>query len=68
MHALIARLTASAKALNIQVTSDEFDAALEVATLAFDEGRGLDASFDLGRGVLVRASTSGRSVSVLTAA
>lgn len=68
MNALIARLTASAKALNIRVLSDEFDEALAVATLAFEDGRGLDASFEMGRGVLVRASTSGRSVSVLTAA
>lgn len=68
MNALIARLTASAKALNIQVLSDEFDEALAVATLAFEDGRGLDSSFEIGRSVLVRASTSGRSVSVLTAA
>lgn len=68
MHDLIARLAASAKSLGISLDSESFLDALEVATLAFEDRRGLQVAFEMGRGVLVAASTSGRSVKALTAA
>lgn len=68
MGDLIAQLTAAAKALNIDITSDAFLSAIEVASVTFEDGRGIELAFDLGRNVLVANSTSGRSVRALTAA
>ena len=68
MDALIARLTASAKALGIALDSETMLDALEVATLAFEDGRGTEHAFELARPILVAGSASGRAVAALTAA
>lgn len=68
MEDILARLTASAKILGIDVASDIFLSAMETSVCAFEDGRGVDTSTELGRSVLVKASVGGRSADVLTAA
>lgn len=68
MNDVIVRLTASAKSLSIDLESDTFMDALEVASLTFEDGRGPEMAFEMGRSVLVVASTSNGPVRALTAA
>lgn len=68
MDRIYSLLIASAKRLGVDTDSKTFLDALEVSEMAYTDGRGIEASFELGRRLLVAGSVSSRACAVLTAA